>query len=164
MFEQRNFEEMEDQKFMFNNKSDNESSNQEEDRQTAEYDFASEKKFQGATSNDQISPFGGQHLRLNSKIRGELEQTLKPKLGLERLMEQGYNLDHRGNLFDGSDIDRLRSSVGDDRRREFSDEKRNESHCESILSSKMKSFANNLSQSKCPSGPDLNLRRAIASE
>ena len=38
---------MDDQKIMFNNKSDNNSSNQDEERHTADYDFASEQKFQG---------------------------------------------------------------------------------------------------------------------
>ena len=93
-----------------------------------------------------------------------MEQTLKPKLDLERLMDQGYNLDHRGNLFDGSEMDRLRSSMGDDQKRDFFDDRQDGSQCESILSSKMKSFTKNFSQSKCPSGPNLNLRVAIASE
>ena len=79
-------------------------------------------------------------------------------------MDQGYNLDHRGNFFDGSEMDRLRSSMGDVQKRDFFDDRQDGSHCESILSSKMKSFTNNLSQSKCPSGPDLNLRGAMASE
>lgn len=137
MFEQRNFEEMDGFNNHSSKKSDKNSSNQDDDKQTAEYDFGvSDQKVHPTASGELISPFGGQHLRINSKIRENLEQTLNPKLDMERLMDQNYNLDHRGNLFDGSDIDRLRSSINDD-------ERPNESNCESILSSKIKSLAQN---------------------